>query len=131
MAKVKKGGARPGAGRKKLGKYRRTRMSITLDPNLVKGLRALSESDRATALDVGLEVTIPATAAASFECALVYNAITAAIMRLERIRDYNPDGIEDDGFYWSPDEAALHARLNRFWDEIRNDNLFTEKDLSE
>lgn len=129
MKQTTQGGRRPGSGRKRKGKFPRTRVSITLDPNLVPALRLLTESARATALDTGLRITMPATSAVSFECDIVYQAISEAIQSLERIRDYSPAGIEDDGFYWTPEQAALHQMLNRFWDEIRNAALFSEPGL--
>ena len=129
MKQTTQGGRRPGSGRKRKGEFPRTRVSITLDPNLVPVLRSLTESARATALDTGLQITMPATAAVSFECDIVYQAISEAIQRLERIRDYNPEGIEADGFYWAPEQAELHQLLNRFWDEIRNAALFSEPSL--
>lgn len=91
----------------------------------------LSEQARALALDIGLTITIPATGAHSFECDLVYNAISEAIQRLERERDFNPDGVEDDDFHWSQEQASLHRLLNRFWDEIRAETAFKEAKLPE
>lgn len=129
--KSKRGGPDRGQGRKRKNPDYGARVQPTfrIRPDHAE---ALAGRDAAEYVDTGLSITIPALGhtAGSDACLIAYHAVSEAIQRLERIRDYNPETHQEDGgYYWSPDESALHAYLSGVWDELRRSLLFTEPEL--
>jgi len=115
------GGQRDNAGRKPsdpiLGA--RIKTAITMRPD---HFGALAGKNRSAYIDAGLDVVQYAIGHSPAEdaCLVAYYAISNAIQRLERIRDYNPTtGEQDSDFHWSDADAALHTDLCRYWEEIR------------
>lgn len=130
--KETRGGARTGSGRKPRDPIHgaRVKANFTLRPDHYENIVG---KDVGAYLDAGLEIVqfalghTPGTDA----CLIAYYAITEAIQRLERRRDYHPETgeLNMEEFFWTPQEAQLHTLLNEFWDRIRREPLFTEPKL--
>lgn len=127
MKKSTHGGRRKNAGRKAqhpaLGA--RVKTSITMRSD---HFELLSGKDRSAYIDAGLDVVQYALRPgdpATESCLIAYYAVCDAIQRLERIRDYNPKTGEADGeFYWTMEDAEVHALLMNWWEEIRKQPLY-------
>jgi hypothetical protein len=139
--KKQRGGRREGAGRRlqsKRATQPRTKTGYTIQPEHYCLLQAMSSVEKNACLDAGLNISIPAfkqsagAPAGTRECLLVYHALGNAIEAIERARDYHPESsYEDGGEHWTDEQRALHTLLNRMWDEIHRDALFTEPQIEE
>lgn len=129
------GGASRGQGRKlkepKFGK--RIKTAITMRPN---HFEFLQDKDRSGFIDQGLAITIPALGhnPGTDACLITYHAVSEAIERLERLRDYHQDtglpvDFDTEQAAWNADEARLHKLLNEFWDRLRLEPTFYEPTL--
>lgn len=131
--KSKRGGPDRGQGRKPRDpKYgARVKANFTLRPDQYK---AIVGKDVAAYIDQGLSITIPSLghAPGTEACLIAYHAVSEAIIRLERIRDINPEThMDDDGTYWTPEQERLHKLLNEFWDRLRAEPTFWEPEMPE
>lgn len=126
MKKETRGGWRAGAGRKPQNPASgaRIKTAITMRSDHVENLQG---KNRSAYIDAGLDVVQYALGHSEGVDAMLiaYYAISDAIQRLERIRDYNPEtGENDKGFYWSETEAEMHKLLVDYWGQIRRQPLY-------
>lgn len=106
-------------------------LSVRVSPET---FAALDGRNKTELIEAGLEITIPSLGhemPGTDECLLAYHAISRAIQRLEISRDGSDIPDLDTPELWTPEEKQLHALLSGFWDALRVEPTFTEKQLPE
>jgi hypothetical protein len=131
--KSTRGGSGRNQGRRPSKYGTRVKTAITIRPDQFDELQG---KNKPLYIDLGLAITLPALghAPGTEDCLIAYHAISEAITRLERRRDYPPDAVEDldsDQVYWTVEDAQLHALLSLFWDKLRQEPTFWEPEIEE